>query len=92
MKPLRYSVALLFFAAFFSHVAAQNSGRIALIPQPSQVTEHPGVFRITKSTKVQSDPAFSEVATLFSKQADIEAIALKPATNSPSLISFVRAG
>ena len=73
MKSVKYYVVILFFAVVSVPSIAQNSGRIALIPQPFQVIEHAGVFTITATTIVKSDPEFSEVALLFAKQAGISA-------------------
>ena len=92
MVSIKNYAAIWILAVIAAPSFAQSSGRIGIIPQPSQVTEHSGVFRITTATRIQSDPAFSEAASLFAKQADIKAIALKPATNGKSQIIFAQAG
>ena len=92
MISIKHYVAIWFLAIVAVPSMAQNSDRIAIIPQPSQVKELSGVFRITSATKIQSDPLFSEVVSFFTKQADIKAIAHNSTTKSPSLINFAHAG
>jgi hexosaminidase len=62
---------MLLLQLFLLSAFAQNSERIAIIPQPSQVMEQEGVFRITGNTKLMSDPAYTEVASLFAEQTGL---------------------
>lgn len=71
MKLIRYFLALLISIVVFYPAVAQNTGRVAIIPQPSQVIEKEGVFRINGKTKLMSSPAFSKIASLFSEHTGI---------------------
>ena len=92
MNRLKQAMMLLVCTAVFIPAPAQISRRIAIIPQPVQVIERPGVFTITISTKVHSDPAFTEIATLFTYLAAIKSSASKFTKGRKEQINFVLVG
>jgi hexosaminidase len=92
MDKLKYALLLLVWTAVFIPALAQTNSRIAIIPQPVQVFERSGVFAITALTKVYSDPAFAEIATLFINQAAIKSAVSKLPKGSSQQINFVLVG
>ena len=92
MKTIRYYLALLLLAVVFAPALAQTAGRVAIIPQPSQVIERPGVFTIDRLTKIQSEPLFAGVASLFAIQSEIRTFASKSGNTNGHQIIFALAG
>ena len=92
MKTMKYLFILLLCTFVFVPVKAQKQSRVAIIPQPTQVIEQPGIFTIDRMTKIESDPLFTAVATLFAKQADIRILVPKGGTDSTRLIVFALVG
>ena len=92
MKTMKYLLILLLCTFVFVPVKAQKQSRVAIIPQPTQVIEQPGIFTIDRMTKIESDPLFTAVATLFAKQADIRILVPKGSRDSTRLIVFALAG
>ena len=92
MKTFRYFVLGLLCATIYNQATAQTVNRVAIIPQPSQVTERPGVFSINRLTKIESDPALAGVASLLARQSDIRSIVSKPGNESGHLIFFELVG
>ena len=74
MRKLKYHIALL-FAVLIVPASAQTGSRVAIIPQPSQVIERPGIFKIDRSTKIKSEPIFDRIASLFAMQSDLKTFA-----------------
>ena len=92
MSKLKHALILLVWTSVFIPAPAQTNSRIAIIPQPFEVIEHPGVFAITAFTKVYSDPVFNGVATLFANQAAIKNSVSKMTKGSRQQINFVHVG
>ena len=92
MRTIRYFIAILLWTGGILPVLGQQNNRVAIIPRPSQVVEHPGVFTIDRMTRIQSDPAFAAAATLFAKQAEIRNIGPKLSNDSAKQILFALVG
>ena len=92
MKPLKLFAAIVFGCLFFISSTAQNINRISIIPQPSQVVEHPGIFKVDRTTRIQSDPAFTEIASLFQRQSEIKNILSTVKRENVNQIVFLMVG
>jgi len=88
MKIYKFFLVLFFLANFLNQTKAQTVGRVAIIPRPSQVIERDGTFVISGKTKVFSDPAFAQVASLFAEQAGVKIVS-KSKKKKKSQIHFV---
>ena len=92
MKPLKLFAAIVFGCLFFISSTAQNINRISIMPQPSQVVEHPGIFKVDRTTRIQSDPAFTEIASLFQRQSEIKNILSTVKRENVNQIVFLMVG
>ena len=92
MKFSKYFITLTVWIVLNFPTFAQSTKRVAIIPQPSQVIEHPGVFTIDRMTRIQSDQVFAAVASLFAKQAEIRMSGPQQTKDSVKLILFTLVG
>lgn len=93
-QTLKHLLLMLLIAVFTAQVSAQitnSTTRINIIPQPTKVVEHAGVFMLTPATRIQSDPSFSGVASLLAKGASIRQFSELEKISGPK-IKLVKVG